>query len=47
MLPCNRVHCWCFYAAGGAFLVSALVGSFWISFTLGAILLCLGYFLHR
>ena len=37
----------CFYAAGGAFLIAALVGSFWVSFSLGAILVLLGFFLSR
>lgn len=47
MLPCNRMHRWTCCSAGVAFLISALVSSFWISFCLGALLLCLGFFLTR
>jgi hypothetical protein len=34
-------------AAGAAFLLSALIGSFWVSFAIGAILLGVGFFLRR
>ena len=44
MCPYNRALCWAFIAAGAAFLAAALIGSFWVSFSLGAILLCLGIF---
>ena len=39
---CSRVLCRPMVWAGIAFLVSALVGSFWISFLLGGLLLCAG-----
>jgi hypothetical protein len=47
MIPCNRMYSWSLYAAGGAFLIAALIGSFWISFTLGALLILLGFFIYR
>ena len=39
---CNRVLCRPLLWAGAAFLISALIGSFWVSFLLGGLLLCLG-----
>ena len=47
MYPCNKMLCWCLIAAGGAFLVSALIGSFWVSFSLGIFLLGVGLFFRR
>jgi hypothetical protein len=44
MFFCNRVLCRPFLWAGAAFLVSALIGSFWISFLLGGLLIMLGLF---
>lgn len=41
---CNRVLCRPLLWAGAAFLISALISSFWISFLLGGLLLCLGVF---
>ena len=34
-------------AAGGAFLLAALIGSFWVSFCLGVLLLGLGLLFKR
>ena len=42
MFPCQRDLCAALDAAGAAFLIAALVGSFWFSFILGALLLTLG-----
>jgi hypothetical protein len=39
---CSRILCRPATWAGIAFLVSALIGSFWISFLLGGLLLCVG-----
>lgn len=36
---CNRVLCRPMLWAGAAFLISALIDSFWISFLLGGLLL--------
>ena len=47
MWSCNRNMCWALDGAGAAFLIAALVGSFWVSFILGALLLGLGFFLNR
>ena len=41
MLFCSRTLCRPMLWAGAAFLISALIGSFWISFLLGALLLTL------
>ena len=47
MFPCHRELCTALDAAGAAFLIAALVGSFWFSFVLGALLLAFGIFWSR
>ena len=42
----NRMLCRPMLWAGVAFLVSALLGSFWISFLLGGLLIALAILLH-
>ncbi len=41
MFFCNRLLCRPLLWAGAAFLISALIGSFWISFLLGGLLITL------
>lgn len=41
---CNRVLCRPLLWAGAAFLISALINSFWVSFLLGALLLTAALF---
>lgn len=41
MIFCNRLLCRPLLWAGAAFLISALIGSFWISFLLGGLLITL------
>ena len=47
MWSCSRNLCWAMDSAGAAFLIAALVGSFWVSFLAGALLLGLGIFFGR
>ena len=46
MYICNRVLCRPLFWAGVAFFVSALIGSFWISFLLGGLLMLLSLLSH-
>lgn len=47
MFSCNRGLCQILFWAGIAFLVSALINSFWVSFLLGGLLAGLGLVLGR
>ena len=47
MFSCNRSLCQILFWAGIAFLVSALINSFWVSFLLGGLLTGLGLALRR
>ncbi len=47
MRACHRDLCWALDAAGAAFLIAAVAGSFWFSFLLGGLLLGLGLFWYR
>lgn len=47
MFFCNQILCRPMLWAGIAFLVSALIGSFWVSFLLGGVLTCLSLLLRR
>ena len=46
MFSCNRSLCQILFWAGIAFLVSALINSFWVSFLLGGLLAGLGLVLR-
>ena len=39
---CSRVLCRPVLWAGFAFLVAAVIGSFWVNFLIGGLLLCIG-----
>lgn len=39
---CSRWLCKPILWAGAAFLISAVIGSFWVSFLIGGLLLCIG-----
>ena len=43
---CNRLLCRPVFWAGATFLVSALIGSFWISFLLGGLLITVALLLR-
>ena len=47
MFSCNRLACCAMLASGAAFLLSALVDSFWFSFLLGAALLTAAVLFRR